>query len=203
MSNAVVAFDRSKMVAALKQTARSADPQMLFLKMSKAGEWVYGAHEEEITEDMELLVNPGGFVHGFVCWADGAKLGEIVKGVDQPVEEPEDTPAGSTRGWEAQLGMTLKINDPEGANLLFNTSSVGGKRAVAEMAQQVAEKLASGDEKIVPVVKLSAESYKHKKYGTIYTPAITVVRWIKMPSADDVQSKAKAKAPAKAVAKRK
>jgi hypothetical protein len=58
-------------------------------------------------------------------------------------------------------------------------------------------------------VVLSADSYKHPKYGKIYNPVITVARWVEVPQEGDTPKTAAKKgaskvipAPAKKAAKR-
>lgn len=199
---AIIPFDPNKLAMSLRQVAREAAPMAAFLKMDKTGAWVYGANTEEVEDGTEFLVNPNGFQHGYVCWAaEGSeKLGEVIAPVSDALGDTGPVPGGG-RAWEFQLGMHLKGMKGELADmeLVFRSSSVGGKRAIAGLAQQVAQKLADGEQNMVPVVTLSSESYKHKKYGKIYTPVIDIVRWTTMPKA----SPAKAAPEKAAKAKRK
>lgn len=204
----VVNFDPKQMAVALKQAAKAAAPMTAFLGMDKGGTWTFGMDGNEVGDDDEFLIHPGGFVHGWVAWADtelpgvsAAKLGETMIGVAQPMpDEPTEVPP-KCREWQTQLGMSLVLADDSGAQMVYSTTSVGGKRAVANMAGLVADKLIAGDTKCVPVVTLSAESYKHAKYGKINNPVFTVVRWVEMPkpgvSATQAAKPVKPAAPAK------
>jgi hypothetical protein len=188
------------MAVALKQAAKSAAPMVAFLGMDKGGTWTYGMDGNEVAEGDEFLVHPGGFVHGWVAWADtdlpgvsAAKLGEEMIGVTSPMPpEPAEVPP-KCKGWQTQMGMSLVLADG-GDQMVYSTTSVGGKRAVASIASEIAEKLAAGDVKCVPVITLGSESYKHAKYGKITNPVFTVVRWVGMPTAG--QSAAEAAKPA-------
>lgn len=209
---AIVGFDPASMAVALKQAAKAAAPMTAFLNMDKGGVWTFGMDGNEVAKDDEFLVHPGGFVHGWVAWADtelagvsAAKLGEVMVGVVKPMPvEPAEVPP-KCRSWQTQMGMSLVAADG-GDQLVYSTTSVGGKRAVANVASLVADKLVEADPKCVPVVTLGSESYKHAKYGKIYNPVFTVARWVTMPTAGQTAAQAAkpvAPAPAKkAAAKR-
>jgi hypothetical protein len=214
MSNelAVMGFDPKAMAVALKQAAKTAAPMTAFLGMDKGGVWTFGMDGNEVGDDDEFLVHPGGFVHGWVAWADtelpgvsAAKLGEVMTGVAKPMpEEPEETPP-KCRAWQTQMGLSL-VAAEGGDQMTYSTTSVGGKRAVANVAGLVADKLMAGEVKCVPVVTLGCESYKHAKYGKINNPIFTVVRWVAMPqagqTAKEVAKPAAKKIAAKPAAKR-
>ncbi len=202
---AVTGFDPTSMAVALKQAAKAAAPMTSFLGMDKGGTWTFGMDGNAVGEDDEFLIHPGGFVHGWVAWADtelagvsAAKLGEVMVGVAKPMpDEPEEVPP-KCRAWQTQMGLSLVAADG-GDQMVYSTTSVGGKRAVASVASLVADKLIAGDPKCVPVVTLGCESYKHAKYGKINNPIFTVVRWVAMPQAGQTAAQV-AKAPAKKIA---
>ena len=201
MSNtAIVPFNAAKMAAALKRTSRESSAGSLYLRMEKTGEWIFGAAGTEIGDDEKFLVNPGGFQHGYVAWGDGAKLGEIIAPVDEALPETGPVPGGCEKGWELQLGLTL-VSVDAGTVLVYRSTSVGGRRAIAELAGLVGDKLIEGDAKCVPVVTLSSESYKHKTYGKIYNPVLTIGHWVVMPEAG-TSPKAAAAAPKSVPAKK-
>lgn len=200
-------FDAKQMAVSLKQAAKQAAPMASFLGMDKGGTWTFGMDGNEVADDDEFLVHPGGFVHGWVSWADtttgasAAKLGEVMVGVLQPMpDEPDEVPKGS-KGWQTQMGMSLVLADG-GDQMVYSTTSVGGKRAVASIASLVADKLINEDPKCVPVVTLGSESYKHKQYGKITNPIFTVVRWVTMPQPGQTAAQA-AKPAAKKIAAKK
>jgi len=195
MSNAIVPFNAAKLAMALKKTSREAAPSGAFLKMDKTGAWIFGVEEEEVNDTEQFMVNPEGFQHGYVAWGDSEKLGEVIAPVTEQLADTGPVPGGA-KGWEFQLGAHFKQTDGD-LDLVYRSSSVGGKRAIAGLASEVSEKLLAGDPKCVAVVTLSSDSYKHKQYGKIYTPVITVFKWIAMPS-----EAAPKTAPAKPAAKK-
>lgn len=191
----IIPFDPKKLAVSLQRVAKESQPTAGFIRMDKTGTWVYGADQTEVPSDAEFAVNPSGFQHGFVCWEEDGdrKLGEVVAAITDPLPDPGPLPQGG-RGWDAQLGCHLKGVDGEfkGIEMVYRSTAVGGKRAVGGLAKQVGLKLEDGDKNIVPIVTLSSESYKHPKYGKIFTPIIKIARWIPMPRSED-ELKAKGK----------
>jgi len=152
------------------------------LKMDKTGHWVFGADQTEVEEGSKWAVNPFSFVHGFIAWGDGEVLGEKMVSVTQPLPELDAAPPQSKKGWETQVGMSLKCISGEDANLecRYTTTSVGGKRSVQTLAAAIAAQVETNQDKPVPVVVLKKEHYQHKSYGRIYTPVFEVVEWVSM-----------------------
>ena len=152
------------------------------LKMDKTGHWVFGADQTEAEADSKWAVNPFSFVHGFIAWGDGEVLGEKMVSVSQPLPELDPAPPQSKKGWETQVGMSLKCISGEDAGLeaRSSTTSVGGKRAVQALAAAIAAQVERDQSKPVPVVHLKKEHYQHKSYGRIYTPVFEIVEWVSM-----------------------
>ncbi len=154
----------------------------VILKMDKTGHWVFGADQTEVEDDALWAINPFSFIHGFIAWGEGEVLGEKMVSVSEPLPEMEAAPPNSKRGWEAQVGMSLKC--VEGADkdmeARYTVTSVGGKRAVQALAVAIAEQVEKDQTKPVPVVRLKKDHYSHKSYGRIYTPVFEIVEWVSM-----------------------
>jgi hypothetical protein len=180
---------------------------VVILKMDKTGHWVFGADQTEVEDEATWAVNPFSFVHGFIAWGDGEVLGEKMASVSQPLPELDIAPPGAKKGWETQVGMSLKCLDGEdkGMEARFTTTSVGGKRAVQALAVALAEQVEKDQTKPVAIVKLKKDHYAHKSYGKIYTPVFSVVEWVGM-DADEMPADAEAapaeEAPAPAAGRR-
>ena len=173
----------SSLSVALRQLDKDVGPAgSVILKMDKRGDWVFGADQTEVDEGTLWAVNPFSFVHGYIAWGDGEVLGEKMVSVSQPLPEMEPAPAGAKRGWETQVGMSLKcISGPDnGLEVRYNVTSVGGKRAVQGLAVAIAQQVESDQTKPVPVVTLKRDHYTHKSYGKIYTPVFEVQEWMSM-----------------------
>lgn len=155
---------------------------VIILKMDKSGHWVFGADQTEVEDDSRWAVNPFSFVHGFIAWGNGEVLGEKMTNIAEPLPELEPAPSGAAKGWEKQVGMSLKCmsGEDEGIDVRYTVTSVGGKRAVQELAVAIAEQVEKDPTRPVPVVELRREHYQHKQYGRIYTPVFRIVDWATM-----------------------
>lgn len=80
----------------------------VILKMDKRGDWVFGANQTEVEPEALWAVNPASFVHGYIAWGDGEVLGEKMVPLIDPMPEVGPAPAGAEKGWQLQLGMSLK-----------------------------------------------------------------------------------------------
>ena len=164
------------------------------IKMDRTGHWVYGADQTEAEADSCWAVNPFSFVHGYIAWGDGEVLAEKMASVTQPLPELDAAPPGAKKGWEQQVGLMMKCTNGEDAGLecRFTTTSVGGKRAVQNLAVAIAAQVEKDPERPVPIVSLSKDHYQHKSYGRIYTPVFEIVEWVSMDGEDVQESDAPA-----------
>ena len=162
----------------------------VILKMDKTGHWVFGADQTEVEDDSTWAVNPFSFVHGFIAWGDGEVLGEKMVPVSQPLPELDGAPPAAKKGWETQVGMSLKCISGEDKNMeaRFTTTSVGGKRSVQALAVALADQVDKDQSKPVPVVRLKKEHYQHKSYGRIFTPVFEVVDWVSLDGEPEVKA---------------
>jgi hypothetical protein len=211
MSN-IVTFSNANLpsVQSLSTALRSLEKDVapsgvVIIKMDKTGHWVYGADQTEIEDDSSWAVNPFSFVHGFIAWGDGEVLGEKMVPVSQPLPELDAAPPNAKKGWEMQVGLSMKCltGEDKGMEVRYTTTSVGGKRAVQTLAVAIAEQVEKDQSKPVPVVELKKDHYSHKSYGKIYTPVFQVLEWVSMSgeadeSAEDapaIEAPAEAEAP--------
>jgi hypothetical protein len=158
---------------------------VVILKMDKTGHWVFGADQTEVEDDSTWAVNPFSFVHGFIAWGDGEVLGEKMTGVQHPLPELDQAPPGAKRGWETQIGMSLKclVGEDKDMEARFTTTSVGGKKAVQALGVAIATQVEKDQTKPVAIVRLKKDHYVHKSYGRIYTPVFEIVEWASMDGA--------------------
>jgi hypothetical protein len=175
------------LASSLRTLETVAPTQSAILKMDKTGHWVFGADQTEAEDDSRWAVNPFSFVHGFIAWGDGEVLGEKMASVTQPLPELDAAPPSSKKGWEQQVGLMLKClnGEDEGLECRYTTTSVGGKRAVQELAVAIAAQVEKDPSKPVPIVTLGKDHYQHKSYGRIYTPIFKVVEWVSMDGETD------------------
>jgi hypothetical protein len=160
----------------------------VILKMDKTGHWVVGADQDEVEADSTWAVNPFSFVHGYIAWGDGDVLAEKMVSVSEPLPEMDDAPPMAKRGWEVQVGMSLKCltGEDKGMEARYTTTSAGGKRGVQTLAVAIAEMVDKDPSKPVPVVLLKKEHYQHKSYGRIFTPLFDIQSWVSMDGEEPV-----------------
>jgi hypothetical protein len=192
MSN-IVAFQNaglpsvSNLAASLRAIENVAGPTgVVIIKCDKTGHWVFGADQTEVEEGSKWAVNPFSFVQGFIAWGDGEVLGERMVSVSEPLPEMPEAPPGAKKGWEMQIGCSLKCisGEDEGMEARYTTTSVGGKKAVQALAVAIAAQVEKDQTKPVPVVSLGKDHYQHKSYGRIYTPVFEVLEWVSMNGED-------------------
>ena len=187
--SSLVTFSQANLpaVSTLSSALRSIQAEVgpagvVILKMDKTGHWVFGADQTEVEDDAVWAVNPFSFVHGFIAWGDGEVLGEKMTSVSNPLPALDEAPPQAKKGWESQVGMSLKCisGEDKGMEARFTTTSVGGKRAVQTLAVALAEQVETDQTKPVPVVRLKKDHYAHKSYGKIFTPVFEIVEWVSM-----------------------
>lgn len=188
MSN-LVAFSQaglpavSSLSTALRAVAKDVQSTgSVIIKMDRTGHWVFGADQTEVEDDSTWAVNPFSFTHGFIAWGDGEVLAEKMVSVTQPLPELDVAPPGAKKGWEQQVGMSLKCISGEDAGMetRYTVTSVGGRRAVQTLAVAIAEQVEKDQTQPVPIIKLGKDHYQHKSYGKIFTPVFEVVKWVGM-----------------------
>lgn len=206
MSNSISVFQSANLpsVQTLSQSLRALEQDVgpagsVILKMDKTGHWVFGADQTETQDDAKWAINPFSFIHGFIAWGEGEVLGEKMVPVSEPLPELDSAPPGAKRGWETQVGMSLKClsGEDEGMEARYTVTSVGGKRAVQALAVAIANQVDADQSKPVPVVLLKKEHYQHKSYGRIYTPVFDIVEWVGMDGEAPVVEETASGAPAR------
>ena len=180
----------ANMATALAQSASSAGATgagELYLKMTKFGEWVYGADQTEIEEGAVIAVNPAQFQHGWIAWGskdrgnDGTNVGEVLVPATQPMPAQEELP-NVNGDWSKCIAVQMRITtgEDEGLQLLWKGNSLGARKAYASLLQAVVARISEGSGDVVPLVTLGNDSYTHNSYGKIFTPDITIVGWANM-----------------------
>jgi hypothetical protein len=199
MSNSIVTFAGANLpsVKDLSTALRSIEAEIgpagtVIIKMDKTGHWVFGADQTEIEEDSTWAINPLSFVHGYIAWGDGEVLGEKMVSVSQPLPELEPAPPNAKKGWETQVGLSMKCvsGEDKGLEARYTTTSVGGKRSVQTLAVAIATQVEKDQSKPVPIVRLGKEHYTHKSYGRIYTPVFDIQEWVGMDGEAEPQEEA-------------
>jgi len=192
-------MSNSDMLNTVKDRAKSlgakADEDLvIYIKMTKAGDWVHGEEEDEVDEETTYVVNPLSYQYGAVAFSDGKFMAEKLVSAfgNDPIPNPEELeetdPIDKIEqgdGWKSQHGIML-ISTEGGSKMVYKSSSSGGIRALERLIGAVGERMDTNPEACFPVIELSSDSYKHKKYGKIFNPVLTLVAWAKNDSAEIV-----------------
>jgi hypothetical protein len=135
-----------------------------------------------------ILVPQHGLFEGFIEWANSTPLQKIQRqllGVhhDEPMSEqllPKPLSPNAykkeTDGPSYMLGFVGFMLD-DGANVVFEHSSMGAKKAINAMATAATQAIAAFGEIVHPVIELGSSSYENA-YRTIYDPKLTVVGYV-------------------------
>lgn len=152
------------------------------IKMDKFGSWVFGAEQTEVEDNSTWAVNPFSLVHGYIAWGEGEVLGEKMVSITALLPELDSPPPGAKKGWETQVGFSVKCLNGEdtGLEARYSATSMGGKRAIQALCFAIDGQIKIDPSKPVPVVRLKNDHYTHKQYGKVYTPMFEVVSWIGM-----------------------
>ena len=148
-----------------------------FLRFLKDGSWVYGQANDEVQEDAQWAVNIMSLSHGWVCWVDGAKAGEVMTSMTKPMPPcPEDINGVS---YKEQRGFELRGigGDIDGTEVIHSMNSQGGLRAIDGLLAEIHKQLRRDPQHPCPVVTLGSDSYLHKQYGQTYPPIYDIVAW--------------------------
>ena len=165
-----------------QQRVEMAQEEGSYLKLDKSGIWTYGSEEVEVEDKSRWAINPSTMATGFCAWDDdgGGKLGEEMTSIlsDDIVLRSQLPDVGAQ--WKPQTAMQLKCTDGEdkGTEVLYATTSKGGTKAFKVIVSAITARIQSGEPGVVPIVELCVDSYKHKKYGKIFTPELKVVGWL-------------------------
>lgn len=175
----------SAAIGAMEQVAAKIDTSsgdFNYLKLTKAGEWVHGAQEDEINEGSVFAVSTESFFAGFQAWDDDANLeGEETRLLTEPPLNRGDLEDVGCE-WKSLIGFQLVCieGDDMGLQLVYKTTSKGGIKAVNTLMKSIVAHVKSGkhDGALIPLIELGNDNYRHKKYGKIYTPLLDIVDWI-------------------------
>jgi hypothetical protein len=182
---------------ALQTNLKSNNSQQQLIKMDKTGHWAYGVDQLEVGKNSEWAVNPYSFIHGFVAWGEGELLGQKMVPITQPLPALEEAPQGARKGWEPQIGFSMKGLDGQDKDVevLFATASVGGRRAVQNLGNALANHINDEPDTPVAIIKLGHEFYTHDRYGKIFTPIFEIVAWADMNVSDEAEEEKVEEAP--------
>ena len=152
------------------------------------GAWKLNRDPIEPDDVGKVVINSRGLFEGIIEWCNGSPLQKFSRpllGVqhDEPVSEKMLPKPMSPQIYRTDrdgptnvLGFLAKSLD-DGTDLMFESGSMGGTKAVDAVAQQVLQGAAAFGELVHPVVVLAVTSYDGA-YRTIFNPIFKVVGFI-------------------------
>jgi hypothetical protein len=159
----------------------------LYMKMTKFGDFVYGADQTAVEEGSIWAANPLGFQHGYTCWGtkehgtEGQNMGEVLVAASSPLPEVGSLPQAKGN-WSKAIALQVRCTngEDEGVQTLFKANSDGGRKAYAGLLQALVEQLGKKVPEVVPLIELENDFYEHASYGKIFKPVFKVVGWTTM-----------------------
>ena len=155
------------------------DGEFQFLKLEKSGNWVFGADDTEVGDDSLWAIDPNSLMTGYIAWPEeGEPVGEEMASImDAPIQKGNLPDVGEK--WMEQIGFSLRCIEGVdiGVQASYKSTSLGGRKAFKALLDVILERAKAEESDLVPLVFLAAGSYKHKKYGKIYTPDLDVAEW--------------------------
>jgi hypothetical protein len=159
-----------------------------FLKFAK-GDWLLGEEGKKVPADARFIANLHEYYRGWVRWWEGKPtehlIGRVVDRFRVPPREElgdldeskwETEPNGARRDPYART-CYLAMRDLSNEEIVcFTSSSDGGRRAVARLAERY-DRLRHRHKAKFPVVRLDSEAYQHRTYGKILKPVLRIVDW--------------------------
>lgn len=151
-----------------------------FLGVGKDGSWKYGQEGTKVAPASRWIPNLPKMQHGWIAWKDSKPAGLLLVSVGEKLPEPSSLrDVGAP--WEQVYSMQVRcIEGPdEGAQALFQNSSLGAKRAIDGLITAITTQVSKTKVPAIPVLRLDIRSYANKKYGgTTYEPVFAVTGWV-------------------------
>jgi hypothetical protein len=178
MSNTLPA-NISNFLTAAKQTLATSTDDMSFIKMDKTGNWVHGSDDLDVEVDSLWAVNHETLSKGFAAWGDGELEGEEMATITQAAIIKSDLPDVGA-AWKPQIGFGMQCIEgvDKGLNVSYSSTSKGASKAFTKLLKAIVARADAGHAEIIAVVTLDSTSYKHPKYGKVFTPVFTIEDWV-------------------------
>ena len=156
----------------------------------KAGKWLFGDTDEEISPDTDFVPLCDEILIGWIKFNGKGEQPDRIQGLlyDGFIMPPQSTlPDRDSSKWELGLSgepddpwqhqMCLVLQSPGTHELCtFATSSRTGRRAVGNLLRHY-DRMRKKDDDHYPVVRLKVSGYNHKdeRVGWVHTPVFAVV----------------------------
>ena len=157
-----------------------------YMKMTKAGEWLFGQDNDEAEEGSQWVIDPRESQAGFISWGDGGPpVGEVMGGGKRPPVNRNELP-DTGFAWDVQkaVQMMCLTGADAGVAALYKTNSKGGLTAVSRLIMDVTARARSGNPAVFPVVTLHHTTGK-SNWGMVSYPELKQVNWLTVVEFDE------------------
>lgn len=160
------------------------------LKFSKQGEFTIG-DTDSLPEGTRCIAHTDEITLGWQKWQDGKPVERRIGRVADSFVPPRRDELGDTDKqlweidddgeprdpWQFQMAVPVTRLDAGGETYCFTTSSKGGLACMNSLTRTYGRRVQNEKVPGLPIVELKADSYKHRRYGKIFTPQMIVVEW--------------------------
>ena len=159
-------------------TERVASERKPILKISRAGQWSYGADSESVLNKTLVACNMRALMYGKICWIDGQVRDERVvryfSGEELP-DLPDHGPyTADTDGWREQFVLPMRLLNGVG-EFVYKPAGIVGRGAIAQLAN-IFERHVREHPAEVLVAELDSFSYRNS-YGPQVGPVLRHKGW--------------------------
>jgi len=169
--------------------ANAAEADAGFEKLLKFKKGVFSCDGEDVSLGTQFIAHCVGWTKCWIKFRDGKVVERrtypVITGKVPPERDQLDDNDPIT--WEPGLDgkpadpwvyqHLLPLEDKDNNLVLFVTSSVGGKRAVADLCKTYARRTSRLGTSEQPVIKLNKAMMPSKKWGDIPRPDFEIVGW--------------------------
>lgn len=185
----VLSQDVAPAVTEAAAIANAANEDAGFERLLKFKKGVYYTDANVVDWGTEFVAHCVGWTKTWIKFKDGQvadrKMFRVAEGRRPPERDQlddlqlvgvKDPKTGMSQDpWVYQY--LLPLEDKAGELLLFVTSSVGGKRAVADLCKSYSRRTARSGHSEQPVIKLSGTVMPTRNFGDIPRPLFDIVGW--------------------------
>jgi hypothetical protein len=161
-----------------------------FEKLLKFKKGTYECDNAEVPYGTEYTAHCVGWTKAWIKFIDSKvverKMYRVAEGKrvpdreeldDQDMNEWPKGPDGKTPSDPWVYQHLLPMEDKNGDLVVFATSSIGGKRAVADLCKSYARRVNRTGHSDSPIIKLSAAVMPTKSWGDVPRPHFEIIGW--------------------------
>jgi hypothetical protein len=155
------------------------DKPFLAFDAKRTGAWLLGQDKDDVSEEVFVL-DIASLKHGYILWHQKQANRRMVP-LNAPLPEPQEPVHYTLKGKpvtdEPTEARSFEGTLEDGTRFLFEGTSQGARKAIDAVLLELITRAQDGNPFIWPHIQMGSGSYEHPQYGTVFTPALTVVAW--------------------------